>query len=79
MIIIIKNAVTGGIIGAAQTLSEAKKIVEAKSQPYIYEVKEVKELNQATCGLKPKRAKSLRAKKQPISCGVIVSGITTRV
>ena len=38
MIIVIKNAVTGGIIGVAQNISEAKNIVEHKAQPYIYEV-----------------------------------------
>ena len=42
MIIIIKNAVTGGIIGSATNTIEAKKIAEKSFQPYRYEVKEVK-------------------------------------
>ena len=41
MIIIIKNAITGGTIGVANSTSEAVKIAEGKSQPYIFEVREV--------------------------------------
>lgn len=41
MIIIVKNAITGGIIGIAHSTTEAMSIAERKSQPYIFEVKEV--------------------------------------
>ena len=41
MIIIVKNAITGGIIGIARSETEAVSIAEQKSQPYIFEVKEI--------------------------------------
>lgn len=40
MIIVVKNAITGGIIGVAHSAREAIIIAEQKRQPYIFEVKE---------------------------------------
>ncbi len=40
MVILVKNAITGSIIGIARSETEAFSIAERKSQPYIFEVKE---------------------------------------
>ena len=39
MLIIIKNAITNGIIGIAKNTKEAVIIAESKLQPYIFEIK----------------------------------------
>lgn len=41
MLIVVRNAVTGGIIGIARTMREARSIAEDKSQPYCFEIKGV--------------------------------------
>lgn len=41
MVILVKNAITGSIICIARSETEAVSIAERKSQPYIFEVKEI--------------------------------------
>ena len=38
MVVVIKNAITGCIIGIAKNTDEAVRIAESKSQPYVFEV-----------------------------------------